>query len=217
MLPADDSPLTRLTLVRHGHVHNPRKILYGRLPGFHLSPKGLREAQSVAHALKSQPLAAVFSSPLLRARQTAKQILLFHGSLKLQISTYLTEVYTPFEGCASQRVHALEGDVYTGSKPPFEQPQDVVDRVGKFIARIRKRYRGRQTVAVTHGDNITFLLLWASGMALAPRYKRHLSATGILGHYPATASMTTFIYRTESDSELPEVVYARPVKKQNDR
>lgn len=213
---ADDPPLTRLTLVRHGHVHNPRKILYGRLPGFHLSPRGLREARSVAHALKSQPLAAVISSPLLRARQTAKQILLFHGSLKLQISKFLTEVYTPFEGCASQKINALGGDVYTGSRPPFEQPQDVVDRVGKFIARIRKFYRGRQIVAVTHGDNITFMLLWANGMTLAPGYKRNLTSTGILDHYPATASMTTFIYRTESDGELPEVVYARPAKMQND-
>jgi broad specificity phosphatase PhoE len=110
----------------------------------------------------------------------------------------------------------LEGDVYSGSKPPFEQPKDVVDRVRKFIARIRKHYRGRQVVAVTHGDIITFMLLWASGMTPAPRYKRHLSATGVLDHYPATASMTTFIYRTDSGGELPEVVYARPVKLKND-
>jgi broad specificity phosphatase PhoE len=212
----DDYHLTQLTLVRHGHVHNPQKILYGRLPRFHLSPEGLREAQSVAQALKKSPLAAVFSSPMLRARQTANQILIFHGSLKLQISKLLTEVNTPLEGCASQKVDALGGDVYTGSAPPFEQPQDIVARVRKFAARIRKHCHGRQVVAVTHGDIITFMLLWARGMALSPRYKRNLSVTGISDPYPVTASMTTFIYRTGADDERPEIVYTRPAKILND-
>ncbi len=212
----DNHPLTQLTLVRHGRVHNPQKILYGRLPRFHLNPEGLREAQAVAQALKRQPLAAVFSSPLLRARQTAKQILIFHTALKLQVSKFLTEVYTPLQGWASKKVDALGGDVYTGSAPPFEQPQDIVTRVRKLFARIRKQYPGRQVVAVTHGDIITFMLLWARGMELSPRYKRNLSVTGISDPYPATASMTTFIFRTGSDDERPEITYTRPAKIRNE-
>ena len=210
-MPYSDRHLrTRLTFVRHGHVHNPRKILYGRLPRFRLSKKGLQQAQSVAHALKNRSLSAIFSSPLLRARQTAAHILHFHPTLNIQISKHLTEVYTPYEGWASQKVNKMGGDLYTGSQPPFEQPQDIVARIQKFIARVRRNYRGQQIVAVTHGDNITFMLLWAKELVLTPRYKRNLSVTGILDHYPATTSMTTFIYRTSLDNELPEVVYTRP-------
>jgi len=214
---SDQYPRTQLIFVRHGHVYNPQNILYGRLPRFRLSQKGLRQAQSVAHALKDQSLAAVFSSPMLRARQTANQILNFHPDLKLQISKHLTEVYTPFEGCASRKVDELGGDLYTGSGPPFEQPQDIVDRIQLFIARIRKKYLGRKIVVVTHGDNITFMLLWAKKLALTPQYKRNLSVTGILDHYPATTSMTTFIYRTSLDAEVPEVVYIRPEDFQHDQ
>ena len=104
----------------------------------------------------------------------------------------------------------MGGDLYTGSQPPFEQPRDIVVRILKFIARVRKNYRGQQIVVVTHGDNITFMILWAKGLDLSPKYKSNLSATGILNHYPATTSMTTFIYRTSLADECPEVEYTGP-------
>ena len=201
---------TQLIFVRHGHVHNPRKVLYGRLPRFRLSKKGHQQAQSVAHYLKERPIDAIFSSPLLRARQTANQILHFHPTLKLQISEDLTEVYTPYEGWASHKIRKMGDDLYTGSQPPFEQPRDIVERILNFIARARKNYQGQQVVVVTHGDNITFMILWAKNLALTPQYKRNLSVTGILDHYPATTSTTTFIYRTTLDDERPEVAYTRP-------
>ena len=106
----------------------------------------------------------------------------------------------------------LGGDFYSGTRPPFEQPRDVVSRIRRFIAGIRKHYRGQQVAAVTHGDNITFTLLWAKGLPLEPHYKRNLTATGIPDRYPATASMTTLVFRTAADDELPEVLYSRPDK-----
>ena len=201
---------THLIFVRHGHVHNPQKVLYGRLPRFRLSKKGLQQAQSVAHYLKERRIGAIFSSPLLRARQTANQILHYHPALKLQISEDLTEVYTPYEGWASQKIRKMGGDLYTGSQPPFEQPRDIVARILKFIAKARKNYRGQRVVVVTHGDNITFMILWAKGLDLSPQYKRNLSVTGILDHYPATTSTTNFIYQTSLENERPEVAYTRP-------
>jgi broad specificity phosphatase PhoE len=45
-------PATRLHLVRHGEVHNPGRVLYGRLPGFGLSDLGTRMAQASATAWK---------------------------------------------------------------------------------------------------------------------------------------------------------------------
>ena len=62
---------TSIFFVRHGHVYNPQKILYGRLPGFRLSDLGREQAQAAAVALRDIPLAAAFSSPQLRTRQTA--------------------------------------------------------------------------------------------------------------------------------------------------
>ena len=46
---------TRVHVVRHGEVYNPSGVLYGRLPGFHLSETGRAQADTVAEAL---PIAA---------------------------------------------------------------------------------------------------------------------------------------------------------------
>ena len=68
--------MSTVHLVRHGHVHNPDKILYGRLPEFRLSDVGEAMAQAVADYLVAQgtDVGRVVSSPLLRARQTAAPI-----------------------------------------------------------------------------------------------------------------------------------------------
>ena len=195
--------------MRHGRVHNPEKIFYGRLPGFALSSQGLREARCAAQTLSREPLAAVYTSPLLRARQTARAIQACHRHLRIRTSVLLTEVYSPYEGQPTNVVNALGGDVYSGTAPPYEQPQDIIRRVQKFIRRIRKHFAGRQVVAVTHGDVITFMLLWANDLPAKPEYKRNLSVAGLSDRYPATASMSTLVYRTSSIDERPLVSYKR--------
>jgi broad specificity phosphatase PhoE len=198
-----------LTLVRHGRVHNPEKIFYGRLPGFALNSEGLREARCAARTLSREPLAAVYTSPLLRARQTAGAIQACHQHLRIRTSTLLTEVYSPYEGQPTNVVDALGGDVYSDTAPPYEQPLDIVRRVQKFVRRIRKQFAGRQVVAVTHGDVITFMLLWANDLPVKPTYKRNLSVAGLSDRYPATASMSTLVYRTSSIDERPLIFYKR--------
>jgi probable phosphoglycerate mutase len=201
---------TLLSFVRHGQVYNPDQIYYGRLPGFRLDAKGRDQAKLAARVLRSTPLAALFSSPQLRARQTAREILRFHPRLKLKISRLLDEVYTPYEGHPSAQTDAINGDVYTGTSPPFEQPVDIVNRAQKFVRRIRKRFAGRQVAAVTHGDTITFMILWAKGLALEPAYKGKLAPFGIPDGYPAPASITTFAFKTDAPDELPRITYVRP-------
>src|SRR5947209_20583375 len=65
---------TDIYVVRHAHVHNPHDILYGRLPRFRLSELGLEQARKVADFLSGRNIEAIYSSPLLRARQTAEMI-----------------------------------------------------------------------------------------------------------------------------------------------
>jgi broad specificity phosphatase PhoE len=56
---------------RHGHVHNPENLLYGNLPGFHLSGLGREQAFTLGRRVASLRLAAVYASPLERAVETA--------------------------------------------------------------------------------------------------------------------------------------------------
>ena len=65
------SETTVVHLLRHGEVHNPTGVLYGRLPGYHLSELGLKMADRIAEHLTGEDVTHLVSSPLERAQQTA--------------------------------------------------------------------------------------------------------------------------------------------------
>ena len=201
---------TSLYFVRHGDVYNPQAVYYGRLPGFGLSEEGHRQAQAAADALRDKPLAAVFSSPLLRARETAESILKSHSSLTLRISQLLNEVYTPFDGCKYSEVAARNGDVYTGVGPQYEQPLDVLARSQQFVTIVRRRYVGQHVVAVTHGDVIALMTLWVKGVPMSRKHGKALSGRSLLDNYPAPASITKFVYQTRARDEVPILEYIEP-------
>ena len=69
--PADT---TVVHLLRHGEVHNPEGVLYGRLPGYHLSELGRQMARLVADHLADRDITYVVASPLERAQETAAPI-----------------------------------------------------------------------------------------------------------------------------------------------
>ena len=86
-------------LVRHGHVHNPDKILYGRLPEFRLSDAGEEMARAVAEHFVAQgaDVGRVVASPLTRAQQTAAPIAAAFG-LPIDTDERLIEAANDYEG-----------------------------------------------------------------------------------------------------------------------
>jgi broad specificity phosphatase PhoE len=201
---------TRIHLIRHGQVHNPAQILYGRMPRFRLTAAGRRQAQTAGRHLNGMAIEALYSSPLLRARQTAREILSHVNSPQVHISTLLNEVCTVYEGRPGAEIDDRNGDVYTGAAACFEQPADVVARTRKFIRNVRRRHPGGRIAAVTHGDIITFIVLWAKDMAPTPQNKNRLLKAGYPSAYPAHASVTTLTFHTEDEQERPEVDYLQP-------
>lgn len=65
-------PADFIRLVRHGEVHNPEHILYGRIPGYHLSELGHAMADAAAASLAGHPIVALYASPLQRAQESAE-------------------------------------------------------------------------------------------------------------------------------------------------
>src|SRR5690606_23246166 len=88
---------TVVHLLRHGEVHNPAGILYGRLPDFHLSELGVQMAQTVAEALSGRDIVHLVSSPMERARETAEPLARRFG-LPVHIDERLIEGENRFEG-----------------------------------------------------------------------------------------------------------------------
>jgi broad specificity phosphatase PhoE len=86
-------------LVRHGEVENPKGVIYGRLPGYHLSERGLRQASAAADRLADQDLGLVVASPLERAQETAELIAKPHG-LEVETDERILESLSTLEGRA---------------------------------------------------------------------------------------------------------------------
>jgi broad specificity phosphatase PhoE len=197
-------PDTVIHLVRHGQVENPGRVFYGRLPGFHLSARGRAQAGMLARHFAATPLAAVVSSPLERAQQTAGPIAAAHG-LEVRTDLRLIETSNIFEGVAGNvawyilrhpRVWRRLRDLRTPSWG--ERNVDMVERVHAAVAEARDRYADRTVVLVSHQAPI-----WVARLAFERRP---------LAHWPGRrrctlASVTTLVFEGE---ELSRVAYAEP-------
>lgn len=84
-------------LLRHGEVHNPDGVLYGRLPGFRLSDLGERQARAVADWLAPRGISYLVASPLQRAQQTAAPLAAATG-LDIATDERLIEADNQLEG-----------------------------------------------------------------------------------------------------------------------
>ncbi|WP_073391922.1 histidine phosphatase family protein [Jatrophihabitans endophyticus] len=95
--PPPAAGIVTVHLLRHGEVHNPAGVLYGRLPGFGLSELGERQARAAADWLAGRDLAHLVASPLQRAQQTAAPLAEATG-LDIATDERLIEAANVFEG-----------------------------------------------------------------------------------------------------------------------
>lgn len=198
---------TTIHLVRHGQVLNPAGIFYGRLPGFPLSVRGMADARRAGARLAREPLAALYTSPLLRARQTAAEISAGH-ELFPRICPHLVEINSAWEGMRAAEVRARGEDIYTGAPAGFEQPDDILERARAFLRQVLRDHAGASIAAVTHGDVIAFTVLHARGVPLSPDNRLRLRHLGLSDAYPAPGSITTLT--VTPGSPMPELRYCAP-------
>ena len=131
--------------MRHGEVENPDGVLYGRLPGYHLSELGRQMADRVAEHLADRDITHVVASPLERAQETAAPIAKAHG-LDLATDERLIEADNVFQGKtfgvgdgALRRPGELEAPASTRSARPG------ASRTCDQVVRMRARWTPRGT------------------------------------------------------------------------
>jgi broad specificity phosphatase PhoE len=88
---------TVVHLLRHGKVHNPSGLLYGRLPGYHLAASGRAMAEGIAEHLADTDIAYVAASSLVRAQETASPLAAAKG-LSVVTDDRVIEAGNEFEG-----------------------------------------------------------------------------------------------------------------------
>jgi broad specificity phosphatase PhoE len=194
--------LTVVHLMRHGEVHNPEGVLYGRLEGYHLSELGQEMARLVATHLQANDITHVVASPLERAQETAAPIAAGHG-VEITTDERVIESENRFEGrtvdvkdLLHPRNWHLFGNV---TKPSWGEPyEEIAARMIAAIVDARDAARGHEAVVVSHQ-----LPVWTVRNKLEGRR---------LWHDPrkrecTLASLTSLTYR---DDELVSITYSEP-------
>ncbi len=202
MTPADR---TVVHLLRHGEVHNPEGILYGRLDGFHLSELGREMARAAARHLKSHDVSHVVASSLTRAQETAAPIAESHG-IPITTDDRVIEAGNAFEGehVAGMRPTAFLhprnwGRLTNPMEPSWGEPYvRIAARMESAITDAREHARGHEAVIVSHQ-----LPIWTA--------RNHLTGKR-LWHDPRRrecrlASLTTLSYVGD---ELESITYSEP-------
>ena len=156
--------------MRHGEVHNPNHILYGRLPNFYLSEEGKRQAHSAGKWLQNKDITKIYCSPMERAQQTAGIVAEYQTDLTPQQDKRIIEVHTPHDGRPLAELEAIKWDMYTGNEPPYEVPEIILNRVHDFFEFVLDNHDNESVVAVGHGDILVFPWLHAQGVVL-PEYQ----------------------------------------------
>ena len=198
------STRTIVHLMRHGEVHNPEGVLYGRLPGYHLSDRGRRMADLVADSLADRDIRRIISSPLERAQETAAPIAARH-ELEIAIDVRLIEAGNHFEGMTfgvgdgSLRHPGHWPKLINPFRPSWGEPyEQIAARMLAVVDRARDEARGHEAVLVSHQSPVWIARLKLEGRRLwhDPR-KRQCSL----------ASLTSLTY---DDDRLVSIEFSEP-------
>jgi broad specificity phosphatase PhoE len=191
--------------MRHGEVHNPEGVLYGRLDGFHLSDLGHEMARTVADHLADHDVTHVVASSLLRAQETATPVAEAHG-VAITTDDRVIEAANAFEGHLVGGMRPLDfahpshwRKLVNPLRPSWgEAYAEVADRMAAAIADARSAARGHEAVIVSHQ-----LPIWTARNALMGKR---------LWHDPRKrecrlASLTTLTYVGD---DLESLTYSEP-------
>jgi broad specificity phosphatase PhoE len=195
---------TVVHLMRHGEVHNPGGILYGRLPGYHLSETGQLMAKTVARAVSGRDVVALYSSPLERALETAAPLATTFG-LEVRPDDRLVEAANLLEGTMVGRgLSVLRNPrnyryFWNPLRPSWGEPYPaIVRRMRSAVDAARAEARGHEAILVSHQ-----LPIWSIRMAAEGRRLWHDPRRRQCG----LASLTTFTF---DGDRLVSVGYSEP-------
>jgi phosphoserine phosphatase len=171
-----ESPAIKILLVRHGETS---WNLEGRFQGrsdVPLNEKGKEQANALALALKGESLTAIYSSPLARAKETARRIKAFHPSAPLYEEEGLMEMdLGEFEGIEGPRWAAQYAEFRAAWKenpasvrmPGGEDLQEVQARAISALERIAGAHAPESTLVLcSHNFVILTILCHALGIPL---------------------------------------------------
>ena len=197
---------TIVHLVRHGEVHNPEKILYGRMPGYHLSSRGVSQASRTSRAFTGADVTYLVASPLTRAQETARPFSEVTG-LNVHTDDDLIEAGNDLEG---HRIRGFRSELWNPKLWPLltnpaqpswgEHYTDIAERMMAAVERARLQAEGHEAICVSHQLPIVMVQRLVRSLPLA--------------HNPAMrecdlASVTSLVFQ---DDQITDIYYCEPAQ-----
>jgi probable phosphomutase (TIGR03848 family) len=177
--------VTTFLLIRHGSTALVGHTLAGRLPGVHLDAAGRKQAQELALRLENRAIAAVYSSPLERARETAEPLA---GRLGQQVRVVEAFNEIDFGSWQGKHIADLEGDAHWSRfntlrgvthAPEGELMLEVQSRVAHALEDLRQKHREETVAVVSHADVIKAALLLYMGAPLDSHLRLEISPASV--------------------------------------
>lgn len=220
----DRTTSTEFWVVRHGESTWNADGRYQGQTDVPLSHIGILQASTLAERLTGQSFAAVYSSDLLRASQTAQTVAeRLAGSPSVQLDPGLREinvgelsglVISDIRAKYPAYLSALQADPWATRRPGGESMEDLFNRCGETFQTIRARHPGQRVLVFTHGGVVRVAVGLALGGVPANAWARlNVSNTSIsrvlLGNdsgallgFNDDAHLENLIEATEADDVL---------------
>ncbi len=196
---------TVVHVLRHGKVHNPDGILYGRLPGYRLAASGRAMAAGIAGYLAGNPITYVAASSLVRAQETAAPLAAAKG-LTVVTDDRVIEAGNVFEG---MRVAVGDGalrrprhwaHLRNPFRPSWGEPYlDIGHRMLAAVYTAATAAAGSEALIVSHQLPIVILRRYLEGKRLWHNPSHRQCAV-------ASVTSLTFV-----DGVFTAVAYAEPM------
>ncbi|HET9858585.1 MAG TPA: histidine phosphatase family protein [Nocardioidaceae bacterium] len=201
---------TVVHLLRHGEVHNPTGVLYGRMPGYHLSDLGQEMAQRVADTIGDRDITAVVSSPLERAQQTAAPLAKALGvdittDRRVIESTNVFEGQTFGVGDGVLKRPSAWRHLWNPFRPSWGEPyKQLVARMMAAVYDARDAASGHEAVIVSHQLPIWITRLHVEGRPFLhdPR-RRHCTLCSLTSFSFDGENLTTVRYSEPAADLIP--------------
>jgi broad specificity phosphatase PhoE len=198
-----DPGVTQLFLVRHGEsLANERNVLQGNTVDEPLNEKGLAQARAAAEALRGCPMTQVFSSRLIRARQTAEAIAAPHGMAvttlealhEVDIGVWAGRQWADIRREMPEAWEQYMADHGEFPTPGGESYRDVLNRVHPVFEQLLTEHAGRTIAVVAHNvvNRVYLAHLLGVGLRRSTVIRQHNGAINVIrrDHHGETVAVT---------------------------
>lgn len=177
---------TRIYLVRHGEAEGNQDLRYLGMTDAPLTEKGREQARAIFAAFKALPIAAVYTSPLQRARDVAVRFTMPCSRVPIVVPALREEDFGAWEGLTraevlatdAERLLAWERDASV-APPEGESLATLSARVLPAIARIPEAHPAQTVLVVSHVGPIKAIVCDVLGLPPHGARRMWLDPAGI--------------------------------------